>query len=183
MPVVCCKWLVSVAGDYNISVTKTYYQVVTLLCQSQMIQSEIFLFWCGLFISNSISVIRVEIWCMIFMITYIPCWEKGPFSLHASSLHLGISTLYLYISPLCIAGSDISSSLALAAPTSFWAQTLCPLLDHFQYTIVLRACLGIAGKVLQGISVLQCGVHVDISVNSAQLLMQQRCPSQGLAFV
>lgn len=32
-------WLVTVT-----SVTKTYYQAVTLLCQSQMIQSEIFFF-------------------------------------------------------------------------------------------------------------------------------------------
>lgn len=120
---------------------------------------------------------------MIFMTAYVSCPGKEPFRSHAALLYLDISTLYLYISPLCIASSDISSSLAFAALASFRAQILCPQVDHFRYTMVLRACLGMAGKVLQGISVSQCGVQVDIADNNAQLLMQQRCLSQGLTFV
>lgn len=126
LPVVCCKWLDSVAGDSNISVTKMCYQAEILLHHSEVIWSEIFLFWRGLFISNSISGIRVEVWHMIFMTTYIFCWNKEPFSSHATSFYLGIFLLYLYISPLCIARSNISSSLTLAALTSFWPLPTLP---------------------------------------------------------
>lgn len=110
---------------------------------------------------SRISDIRVQSWCMILMVTDIPCWASQLQPCIPLFGHLSIS---LCTSPLC---SGSSSTLAPADPTSFWAQKLCPQLDHFWY-LVLE--LGWVSQVSQ------CGGHAEMQLT----MLNSWCSSAAL---